>query len=107
LNVPQVILYRVSPFTMFVARRLLRFDIPFVSPPNIVLQRQIVPELLQEAATPDNIYQEALKFLQQPARREKLQADYQQLRTTLGEVGVCDRAAQEIFQFLAEQSPNK
>ena len=107
LNVPQVILYRVSPFTMFVARRLFRFDIPFVSPPNIVLQRQIVPELLQEAATPDNIYQEALKFLQQPARREKLQADYQQLRTTLGEVGVCDRAAQEIFQFVAEQSPHK
>lgn len=107
LNVPQVILYRVSPFTMFVARRLFRFDIPFVSPPNIVLQRQIVPELLQEAATPDNIYQEALKFLQQPARREKLQADYQQLRTTLGEVGVCDRAAQEIFQFVAEQFPHK
>lgn len=106
LNVPQVILYRVSPFTMFVARRLFRFDIPFVSPPNIVLQRQIVPELLQEAATPDNIYQEALKFLQQPARREKLQADYQQLRTTLGEVGVCDRAAQEIFQFVAEQFPH-
>lgn len=107
LNVPQVILYRVSPFTMFVARWLFRFDIPFVSPPNIVLQRQIVPELLQEAATPDNIYQEALKFLQQPARREKLQADYQQLRTTLGEVGVCDRAAQEIFQFVAEQFPHK
>lgn len=106
LNVPQVILYRVSPFTMFVARRLFRFDIPFVSPPNIVMQRQIVPELLQEAATPDNIYQESLKFLQQPARREKLQADYQQLRTTLGEVGVCDRAAQEIFQFVAEQFPH-
>ena len=107
LNIPQVILYRVSPFTMFVARRLFRFDIPFVSPPNIVMQRQIVPELLQEAATPDNIYQESLKFLQQPARREQLQTDYQQLRTALGEVGVCDRAAQEIFQFVAEQSPHK
>ncbi len=107
LNVPQVILYRVSPFTMFIARRLFRFDIPFVSPPNIVMKRQIVPELLQEAATPDRIYQESLKFLQQPDIRQTLHQDYQQLRATLGEVGVCDRAAQEIFQFLAEQYPNK
>ena len=107
LNVPQVILYRVSPFTMFIARRLFRFDIPFVSPPNIVMERKIVPELLQEAATPDRIYQESLKLLQEPALRQKLQQDYQQLRTTLGEVGVCDRAAQEIFQFLADRSTHK
>ncbi|MDP8963640.1 MAG: lipid-A-disaccharide synthase, partial [Cyanobacteriota bacterium] len=45
LNVPQVVFYRVSSFTYWIGR-LLKFSIPFMSPPNLVVMRQIVPELL-------------------------------------------------------------
>jgi lipid-A-disaccharide synthase len=47
LDVPQVVFYRVSPFTYWVARTLFNFSIPFMSPPNLVMMRSIVPELLQ------------------------------------------------------------
>ncbi len=99
LDVPQVVLYRVSPFTAWVARKFFKFSIPFMSPPNLVVMRSIVPELLQEQATPENIVREALELLLNPDRRQQTLLDYQDMRRLVGEVGVCDRAALEILQL--------
>ncbi len=99
-QVPQVVLYRVSAFTAWIAQHILRFSIPFASPPNLVLNRMVVPELLQEEATGDRIAQEALDLLQNPQRRSQVLADYQTLRSALGEPGVCDRVAQVILDSL-------
>lgn len=100
LNVPQVVLYRVSRVTEWLAKNLLKFQVPFISPPNLVVNKPIVPELLQEQATPENITQAALELLLNPQRRQQTLADYQQMRSCLGEVGVSDRAAKEILQML-------
>lgn len=100
LNVPQVVLYRVSPITAWIVRTFLKFSIPYMSPPNLVEMKPIIPELLQEQATPENIVQAALELLLNPSRRQQTLADYQEMRRSLGEVGVCDRAAQEILQLL-------
>lgn len=102
-NVPQVVIYRVSPFTAWIARKLLKFSIEFMSPPNLVEMKSIVPELLQEQATPENIVHNALELLLNPNRRQQMLTDYQQMRSALGEVGVCDRAAQEILALLPNQ----
>ena len=99
LNVPQVVFYRVSPLTYSIAR-LVKFSIPFMSPPNLVVMRSIVPELLQEQATPENIVKESLELLFNPERRQQTLTDYQEMRQLLGEVGVCDRAAREILQLV-------
>jgi lipid-A-disaccharide synthase len=64
--------------------------------------KSIVPELLQEEATPENIIQASMEILVNPERREQMLADYQQMRQCLGELGVCDRAAQEILQMVPE-----
>jgi lipid-A-disaccharide synthase len=99
LNIPQVVLYKVSDFTYKIGR-LLQFSISFMSPPNLVVMREIVPELLQEKATSENIVKEALDLLLNTERRQQLLKDYQEMRQLLGEVGVCDRAAQEILQLI-------
>lgn len=99
LGVPQVVLYRVSPVTAWVARHLLRFSIPFMSPPNLVEMKPIVPEFLQDQATPDAIAAASLDLLLNPERRQQMQADYRQMRAALGEVGVCDRVAQAILEL--------
>lgn len=99
LNVPQVVFYRVSPLTAWIARTFLKFSIPFMSPPNLVVMRSIVPELLQEQATPENIVKESLDLLLNPERRQQTLTDYQEMRQLLGEVGVCDRAAKEMLQL--------
>lgn len=104
LNVPQVVVYRLHPITVWIARKILKGSIPFASPPNLVVMKQIVPEFLQEQATPENITQAVMELLLNPERRQQTLADYKEMRQCLGEVGVCDRAAQEILQMLPNNS---
>jgi lipid-A-disaccharide synthase len=96
LNVPQVVIYRISKLTAWVGRKILKVKIVFASPVNLVPMRLVVPELLQEDANADRIAQESLALLEGPARDKMLQ-DYQGVQAGLGETGVCDRAAAEIF----------
>jgi len=99
-RIPQVVFYRVSPVTAWIARHLLKFSIPFMSPPNLVLMEPIVPELLQEAASADRIAQEALRLLQNPMARQQMLDHYDRVEKALGTPGVCDRAAQVIFRYV-------
>lgn len=100
LNVPQVVIYKVNPITIWIARNILRFSIPFMSPPNLVQMKSIVPELFQENATPENIVSEALELLLNSQRHAQTLADYQEMRQSLGEEGVCHRAAKEILDLV-------
>jgi lipid-A-disaccharide synthase len=100
LNVPQVVVYRLHPITVWVARHILRGSSPFASPVNLVVMREIVTELLQEKATAENITVAAMELLLNPHRKQQILADYQEMRQCLGTVGVCDRAASEILDLL-------
>ncbi len=106
LGVPQVVAYRVSRITAMIARHLLKLSIPFISPPNLVQMKPIVPELLQDDATVENIVFHALELLQNADRRQQTLTDYRQMRESLGDVGVCDRAAAEIMKNLKLNTAN-
>ena len=104
LNIPQIVFYRVHPVTAWIGRKILKIKISFISPPNLILNRKIVPELQQEAATADKIAEASLALFFNSSKREKIINDYQEMRSLLGELGVCDRAAQEIFQVKQKTS---
>jgi lipid-A-disaccharide synthase len=93
-------MYRVNPLTAWIAEHLLKFSAPFISPPNLVMMSQIVPEFLQQQAQPSAIATAALELLQQPARRLQMQEQYRQMQQQLGEPGACQRAASAILQLL-------
>lgn len=99
LNIPQVVIYRLNSVTAWIARHILQGSIPFASPVNLVVMREIVPELLQEKATVENITQAAMRILTNKKVREQMLLDYQEMRQCLGEIGVCDRAAEEILNI--------
>jgi lipid-A-disaccharide synthase len=102
LKIPQVVLYKVNPLTATFLR-WVKFSLPYVSPPNLVAGKAIVREFLQDEATPSAIAQESLELLLNPDCRQKMLADYADLQQLLGEVGVCDRAAQEILNLLSRK----
>ena len=97
LNIPQVVIYRVSKVTAWIAKNIAKFAIPYMSPTNLIEMKSIVPELLQNEATPDRIASESLELILNQVRRDKMLSDYSQMRTALGDRGVCDRVAQEIL----------
>lgn len=52
---PMVVAYRLAPLTYWILKRLVKS--PYVSLPNLLAQRMLVPELLQDAATPEALAQ--------------------------------------------------
>lgn len=102
LNVPQLVIYRVNPFTFWLARKLLKFSIPFMSPVNLVQMKSIVPEWLQEQATATNIAAGAMEFLLNPEQQQQTLIDYQVMREALGDAGACNRAAQVILRAIEQ-----
>jgi lipid-A-disaccharide synthase len=100
-GVPQVVVYRVSWLTAFVARHLLRFSVPHISPVNLVLGERLVPELLQDDLHAAAIVRCALPLLQEfSLERQTMLTGYARLRRELGEPGVTDRAAVAILDQL-------
>lgn len=69
---PHVIFYRVSAVTARIVRR--RLLVPWVGLPNVLAGKFVVPELLQEAATVENIAQAALNLYDDTVTRRRLEA---------------------------------
>jgi len=99
-GVPQVVAYRVSRPTAWVAKHLLRFQVDHISPVNLVLHERLVPELLQDELTAGAVVREALPLLNDPQVRRRVEDGYQRLRQALGEPGVTRRAAAAILDAL-------
>jgi lipid-A-disaccharide synthase len=95
LGTPMAIMYRVSPFTYALARRLVRVD--HIGMPNIILGRYTFPELIQDEVVPDKL---AAAVRDVCARRGELQAAAAELRGKLGEPGAARRAAKLALEIL-------
>lgn len=103
-GVPQVVVYRVSGLTAFVARRILRFSVPHISPVNLVLGERLVPELLQADLTVEAIVRAARPLLQRGSEAHvSMLGGYARLRAALGEPGVTRRAASAILNLVLER----
>jgi lipid-A-disaccharide synthase len=100
LNIPQIVIYRIHPLSGWLYRKLLRFKVPYISPVNLVQNSAVVPELLQEAVTPQAITQLAIALLEPSATRTQMLQQYQRLRALLGPMGAVNRAAVSILNRL-------
>lgn len=80
-GVPMLVTYRVNPISAMVARRLLK--VRFVSLLNLLADREIVPELLQDDATPDRLAATLTTLLSDPVAAATQRASFQAVLATL------------------------
>jgi len=104
LDAPMVVVYRVSPLTATLAKPLVRA--PYFAMPNLIAQRKVVPELVQDDFTPERVTVEILHLLQDPNARRTLRAGLADVRQRLGPPGAVDRAADAIARLLAHGAGN-
>ena len=89
---PMVIIYKVSTVSAWLARVLVR--VPNVGLVNLVAGRELVPELLQNDATGDNIAREIRNMLKDENELNHLRRQLIDLRDVLGGSGASDRVAE-------------
>lgn len=96
---PQVVCYGFSRLTWLVARHTVR--VPHVSLVNLVLGQRLVPELLQDDASPERIFRELETVLTDGEARTRMLAGYGELRKALGGPGASERIAKDIYGQIA------
>jgi lipid-A-disaccharide synthase len=95
---PMVVIYRVAPLTAAIARRLVRT--PYFAMVNLIAGKQVVPELIQENFTPENVVREVERLLNSPDAQNEMRRDLAMVRERLGPPGAIDRAADIIAAML-------
>jgi len=94
LGTPMVVIYRVSPLTAGILRHMIRT--PFIGMVNLIAGRQVAPELIQNAFTPEAVEAELRRLLQSDAARAEAKAGLAEVRAKMGPGGAIERAA-DIF----------
>jgi lipid-A-disaccharide synthase len=92
---PMVVVYRVGPLTYKLGMPLLHVDTYAMA--NLIAGSRIVPELIQDAFTPEAAAGEALHVLLDPAHASKVKADLAAVRSKLGTAGASRRAAEAVI----------
>ncbi len=98
LGTPMVIVYRTSTLSYYIGKTLVK--IPDIGLINIVAGSRIVPELLQNEMSPNNIAHHVLRFLNDPCLREEVTTALGKARMKLGERGAAARAARIAVEMM-------
>jgi lipid-A-disaccharide synthase len=96
---PMVVVYRVAPVTAFLARFMV--DVPFYSMVNLLAEKRVVPELIQEGFTPSAVAAEIERLLDCPSARQEMVCELRSLRSRLGTSGAIERAATAVANFVS------
>ncbi len=83
LKRPMVVAYRLNGFTYWLVSRLRLVKTPFIAMANLLAGREIAPEFVQEAATPEALAAALLELIRSPARREAFRAEAERLHGTM------------------------
>ncbi len=98
IGVPMVIVYRISGLSYLIGKAIIR--VKNIGLVNIVAGKTVVPELIQDSVTPENIARSLGDILGDPSKYEIVRRELFRVRELLGEGGASDRAASVVMELL-------
>jgi lipid-A-disaccharide synthase len=100
-DTPMVIVYRMSALSYRLARRLVKLDT--IGMVNLIAGEKIVPELVQDAFTPDAVAREAVSMLTDREHAARVRRGLARVRERLGGPGASRRAAEAIMRVVRKR----
>jgi len=95
---PLVVTYRVAGFTWWLGIKVVR--IPYLGLPNWLAGKKIVPEVLQDEATPENMANTMLNVLNHPEKNQELYEQYRAMHQQL-RCNASEKAAAAVHELLS------
>jgi lipid-A-disaccharide synthase len=99
---PMIIMYRIALLTYLVGRLMIK--VPTIGLANIVAGRKIVPELIQEDASPQRIFQEVVLLLKDPQRMTAMEQELARVGELLGSAGASERVAAMAYDMINKKA---
>ena len=98
LDVPEVVCYKANKISYLIARQVAK--VKYICLVNLIMDRLVVKELIQNDMTANNIRDELQSLLNSSKRQKKLLEEYEELKYVLGNTGASDRAAETIISYV-------
>jgi lipid-A-disaccharide synthase len=95
LGIPEAVCYKGNPISYQIAKRLIK--IPYISLVNLILNKLVVREFIQDEMNEENLKKELQELLTDADRRSQMQDAFQQLRTLLEAGGSASENAARII----------
>lgn len=99
-GVPEVVCYKGNPVSFWLATKLV--DVEYISLVNLIMEKEVVKELIQDDFNEDNLYTELKKILENEEHLAQLKSDYSTLWNKLGKHPSSELAAAEIIKLLGK-----
>jgi len=98
-NVPEVVCYKGGSISYQIAKRLIK--IKYICLVNLIMDKEVVKELIQDDLTVENITKELKEILYNNDKQQQIQSDYAALKSLLSQGGNASaNAAKSIYAFL-------
>lgn len=97
IGAPAIMIYRLTKLSYFIAIHILKIKLRYYCMPNILVDREVIPEFIQERVTPDILSRNAIKIFTDPKTLDNMKNGYRKILSKLGTTGAVKRAADEIF----------
>ena len=99
---PMVVVYRLAPLTYRLGKPFVRVTTYAMA--NLVAGRRVVPELIQDAFTPEAVAAEALDILTNGVRASRMRTELREVRQALGGAGASARAARAVLEVAGSRA---
>ena len=97
LDTPQIVCYKTNKINYYLAKKLIK--VPYISLVNLIMQKEVVTELIQDELNAGQLFQEMQATLI-GNKREVLLTEYQKLKTVLGQKNASECVAKHILNEL-------
>ena len=99
-DVPQVVCYRANPVSIAIAKAIVSRRIQYISLVNLIANRPVVAELIQEDFNAERLEREFHRVADDESCRSHMKAQYAEVRMLLGDGGASQRAARAILDLI-------
>ncbi len=97
-RVPQIVVYRTSAISYRIAKGLIR--VPFISLPNLIAEKEVVKELIQDDFSVENLKMELQKIFTNVVYKGEMLQGYDLIRKKIGEESASEKTAKLILESL-------
>ncbi|MCF0058024.1 lipid-A-disaccharide synthase [Dyadobacter sp. CY356] len=98
LNIPEVVCYKTSGFSYAVAKKLIR--VPFISLVNLITEKEVVRELIQDDLNEKQLVEELKSILKSGEKRSDQLENYAKLHKLVGGSGASQKTGKLIVKYL-------
>ena len=93
-----MLVYKVSWLTYLAGRLVVK--VKYLGMPNVLANKEVVPEFIQHAAQPRRLARALSRLLNEPSTREKMASEFDAVISSLGGSGASEKAAKAILEEL-------